>query len=40
MGYPSLRVVVVPHPIGGINHDAVTEKVPDAVEVVTGYFDR
>ena len=40
MGYPELRIVVVPHPLGGISQDLVLAKAPDAVEVVASYFDQ
>lgn len=40
MGYPDLRIIVVPHPLGGIPQDLVLEKVPEAVEAVASYFDQ
>ena len=36
MGYPALRLIVIPHPLGGIPPEEVLAKVPDAVSAVTG----
>ena len=39
MGFPSLRLVVVPHPLGGISVERALEKVPDAVEQTIRFFE-
>lgn len=39
MGYPSLRLVIVPHPLGGISPEQALDKVPDAVEQAISHFD-
>jgi hypothetical protein len=35
MGYPGLRIIVIPHPLGGIPPEEALAKVPDAVSAVT-----
>jgi len=35
MGYPDLRIVVIEHPLGGIEPDEVLAKVPDAAAAVS-----
>ena len=30
-GMPGLRYIVIPHPIGGIQHDAVVDKAREAI---------
>ena len=39
MGYPSLRLIVVPHPLGGLTAEKALEKVPDAVEQTIRFFE-
>jgi hypothetical protein len=34
LGYPQSRVVVVPHPLGGLDADAVRAKADGAVDAV------
>lgn len=35
MGYPDLRIIVIEHPLGGIEPDEVLAKVPDAAASVS-----
>jgi hypothetical protein len=39
MGFPDLRIVVVPHPLGGIPAEEALKKAPEAIEKIVAFFD-